>query len=222
MRKIALAGIMAAAAGAALVMPPAARAATPSCGSSCVAPYVKAFGSHPLYVADVFKRAPAVHQPVILFQASNSDPAEDWTVFEDGTVNDFAADGLVSKSVALNYGPDEAYELEYTPYGVGTGLCMGAANPVWGAAYTKVDLEACGISGLTVWISDRANAAGKYAPAINGTDVNFNFPSVLSYPGGVNPGDKPRPQLVVHTLTQFSDGTVTDTQLWTVRKGKLP
>ena len=57
-------------------------------------------------------------------------------------------------------------------------------------------------------------------PLINGSDVNFSHPYVLTYPGGAYPTDKPRPQLFVTNLTGFSNGTgnnpsgVNDNQLW--------
>ena len=75
-----------------------AGAATPSCGPSCIDPFSFQFGTHhsPNYVLDVFRQGDKVGQPIILFRASNDDPAEDFTVSFQGTVSDFYAAGLVS------------------------------------------------------------------------------------------------------------------------------
>ena len=73
------------------------RAATPSCGDACVNIFSKLFGTHrhPNFVMDVWRQAAKVGQPIILFRASNSDPAEDFTVSFQGLVSDFFAAGLV-------------------------------------------------------------------------------------------------------------------------------
>ncbi len=110
----------------------------------------------------MLRQGDKVGQPVILYRAANNDPAEDFTVENQGLVCDFEAAGLVSKSEALHYGglgcrhytpptynnpgipnntgvlqttpgcsnyyPDsEAYQFEYSPYGVGNGLCVGTS-----------------------------------------------------------------------------------------------
>ena len=94
---------------------------------------------------DVLRQGANLGQPVILFRTSNSDPAEDFTVSFQGTTSDFFAAGLVSSAVALHYGcnganggpfvtcaagvDDPAFEAEYAPYGVDSGLCVGVAPP---------------------------------------------------------------------------------------------
>jgi len=57
-----------------------ASAATPNCGANCTNIFSQKYG--PQYLVDVFQAKAATGTPVILFQASNSDPAED---FDDPT-----------------------------------------------------------------------------------------------------------------------------------------
>ena len=79
-----------------------ANAATPSCGNSCINIFLREFGSHhhPNFVMDVWRQAARVGQPIILYRTSNTDPAEDFTVAMQGTVNDFLKAGLVSPAPA--------------------------------------------------------------------------------------------------------------------------
>src|SRR5579859_996796 len=114
----------------------AANAITPSCGPSCIEVFSHNFGTfrNPNFVMDVYKQGDRVGQPIILFRTSNSDPAEDFTISAQGTVNDFFNAGLVSAAVNLHYGGgavgfpnDEAFEFEYAPFGANTGLCTGVA-----------------------------------------------------------------------------------------------
>jgi hypothetical protein len=59
-----------------------AGAATPSCGRHCVNIFSLQFGTHknPNYLMDVWRQGAKVGQPIILFRASNSDPAEDFSL----------------------------------------------------------------------------------------------------------------------------------------------
>ena len=226
-----------------------AGAATPSCGNTCADIFSRAFGTHrtPNYVLDVLRQGAKVGQPLILFRTSNTDPAEDFVPSIQGTTADFYAAGLVSSAVALHYGcvqgsnfpncfatsvDDPAIELEYSPYGVDSGLCVGVAS----TAFQKegVTLQPCGVSAKTVWIIDAndspATLRAGYVPLINGSDTNFSHPFVLTYPGSGFPTDKPRPQLFVTNLTGFAQGnvplgqqigSVDDTQLWGADFGVL-
>lgn len=227
-----------------------ARAATPSCGNACINIFSKLFGTHrhPNFVMDVWRQAAKVNQPIILFRTSLSDPAEDFNASLQGTVNDFFNAQLVSAAVNLHYGcnynvntghcgstvfPDDyAFEIQYSPYGVESGLCVGVPGvPVSGV---KVSLQPCGVNAGTVWIIDQANASSltpvvtEYVPLIVGTDTNFSQPFVLTYPGAGYPTDVPRPQLFVSNLTGFSNGSlgnpsgVNDNQLWGGDFGVLP
>lgn len=216
-----------------------ASAATPSCGSSCLDLFSREFGTHrtPNYVMDVKQQGAKVGQPIILWRTSNSDPAEDFAPSVQGTTADFYAAGLVSSAVAMHYGciagqnfpncllnsvDDPAVEVEYSPYGVDSGLCVGlASTAVQGG---KVTLQPCGVSAKTVWIVDAndspATLRNGYVPLINGSDTNFSHPFVLDYPHNGFPTDSARPQLFVNNLTGFSQGrglqigSVIDSQLW--------
>jgi hypothetical protein len=215
--------------------------------------------AHPNFVQDVLQQGSSLGQPVILFRTSNSDPAEDFTVSFQGNTSDFQAAGLVSLAVALHYGctasvfpggncfnpgnptatppvppsgvfPDDpAFETEYAPYGVDSGLCVGVARTAF--QNEKVSLQPCGVSARTVWILDINDSPATlnhgYVPLINGSDTNFSHPFVLTYPKNGFPTDRPRPQLMVQNLTGFSHGpgtpigSVQDNQLWGANFGVL-
>ena len=218
-----------------------AAAATPSCGGSCINLFSHQFGSFrsPNFTVDVLKQGEKVGQPIILFRQANYDPALDWTVAFQGLVSDFLTAGLVSPSVALHYGgiatgsvDDPAFENEYAPFGVDSGLCMGLATTA--IAGEGVTLQPCGVSSKTVWILDTLDQSFTdawfhgYIPLINGSDTNFSQPFVLTYPNDSVPTDKPRPQLVVTNLTGFSfhPGNLFGTgansnQLWGATFGQL-
>jgi hypothetical protein len=218
----------------ALATATAANAATPSCGFSCINIYSKEFGTHahPNFVVDVLRQGEKVGQPIILFRTSNADPAEDFTISFQGLVSDFFAAGLVSAAVNFHYGggstasqDEPAFEIEYSPYGVQSGLCMGLASTA--VANEGVTLQPCGVSAKTVWILDTFDLPfggffdnAHTFPAINGSDTNFSHPFVLSYPQPGFPTDMPRHQLKVTNLTGFSNGfgptvgTIPDYQRW--------
>jgi hypothetical protein len=237
-----------------------ASAATPSCGPSCVNIYSQQYGTHkaPTYVVDVLRQGEKIGQPIILFRTANYDPAEDWTAAYQGTVADFYAADMVSSALALHYGciPDAltggnfpdcygqtktavndwAFEIEYAPYGVDSGLCMGVATTALEGE--GVTLQPCGVSSKTVWVTDvldsvQTTILGGYVPLINGSDTNFSQPFVLTYPTNGYPTDMPRPQLTVDNITGSSQasppfyipgpelGTVDANQLWSADLGVL-
>jgi hypothetical protein len=160
-----------------------AGAATPACGDSCLDLFSNTFGDYaqPNFLLDVLRQGEKVGQPIILFRTSNTDAAEDFTIADEGLVSDFEAAGLVSKALDLHYGgagcedydtatatcitfypDDEALEIEYSPFGVDSGLCMGtAATAVNG---TEVSLQPCGATARTTWIVDAADAIGLPLP----------------------------------------------------------
>ena len=209
-----------------------ASAATPSCGGNCIDVFSKQFGTHahPNYVMDVYRQGEKAGQPIILFRTANYDPAEDFTVAYQGKVADFYAAGLVSAALNLHYSALPAFENEYAPYGVDSGLCLGVATTaVQGEGVT---LQPCGVSSKTVWVLDFKDSwstfiHGGYVPLINGSDTNFSHPFVLTYPANGYPTDQPRPQLTVTNLTGFSNGfgaeigTVESSQLWGANFGVL-
>jgi hypothetical protein len=206
--------------------------------------FTRDFGNHSSsnFVLDVLGQGGDTGQPIILFHTSSSNAAENWTVSSQGTTAQFYTDGLVSATVAQHYGciPGgnfsncygqtsvavnySAFEIEYAPNGVVSGLCMGVASTaVQGEGVT---LQPCGVSAKTVWIADnfgsQSTLSNGYVPLINGSDTNFSQPFVLTYPASGYPTDSPRPQLQVDTITGSSQGfppgpalgTVGDNQLW--------
>jgi hypothetical protein len=218
-----------------------ADAATPSCGNQCLDLFSREFGTHqqPNYVMDVWRQGAKVGQPVILFRTSNTDPAEDFNTSFQGLTSEFNSAGLVSNAVALHYGcagqfgnnsctkgvDDPAFETEYAPYGVDSGLCVGVASTA--VQNEGVSLQPCGVSARTVWILDLNDSPSTlnhdYVPLINGSDTNFSHPYVLTYPKNGFPTDRPRPQLTTTNLTGFTQGhfpigspigNVDDNQLW--------
>jgi hypothetical protein len=206
-----------------------ANAATPSCGHRCVNIFSKKFSdfltTKPGFVLDVLRQGAKVGQPIIMFQSSNADPAEDFTVSLQGRVSDFVTAGLVSPALAIHYANDFAWEFQYSPNGVDSGLCIGTTSaPITNAPVT---LQPCGVSAKTVWITDVQNIQRggvftfPYVPLISGAGSNFSNPFVLTYPQNGNPTDKPRPQLVTQNLHQFSRGQVFDNQQWSAFFGIL-
>jgi hypothetical protein len=212
-----------------------ASAATPSCGANffnnaplppgCINVFSRQFGTHrtPNFLMDVWRQGARVNQPIILFRSSNSDPAEDFTISLQGTVAQFNAAGLVNDATNLHYSTETALELEYSPYGVQSGLCVGVAATA--IQNEGVSLQPCGVTAKTVWIGDTVDQPIQfitrgYVPLINGSNTNFSHPFVLDYPANGFPTDVPRPQLKVDNLTGFSSGfgpivgTVPNTQLW--------
>jgi hypothetical protein len=220
-----------------------ASAATPSCGAACINIFSRDFGTFrsPNFTVDVLRQGSQVGQPVILFRTSNSDPALDWSLSFQGATSDLCAVGLVSALTCLHYGgaghtitgkatPDlAAFEVEYAPFGVDSGLCMGVAATA--SQNENVSLQPCGVSGKTIWIvDDQTNVTGAYVPLINGSNTNFSHPFVLTYPNNGYPTDKPRPQLQVRNLTGFTNpanptfpviSSVNSNQLWGARFGVL-
>ena len=210
-----------------------ASAATPSCGNRCIDVFSKQFGTHahPNFVVDVYRQGEKAGQKIILFRTANYDPAEDFTVAYQGTVADFYAAKMVSAALNLHYSNLPAFENEYAPYGVDSGLCMGVATTAFDDE--GVTLQPCGASANTVWVLDYRDSwstftHGGYVPLINGSDTNFSHPEVLTYPNIRYPTDSSRPQLTITPLTGFSQGpngpelgTVNDDLLWGANFGVL-
>jgi hypothetical protein len=199
-----------------------ASAATPSCGNSCIDIFSYEFGHHssPNFVLDVSRGTAKAGTPIILYRSSNKDAAEDFTVSFQGTVNDFYDAGLVSSALDLHYSHFYAYEVEYSPNGVDSGLCVGVGSTAGNK--TPVALEPCGASSKTVWVVDSYDTIrGGYVPLINGSDTNFSHPYVLHYPGNGYPTDVPRPQLNTYELQKYSNHSVYDNELWGANYGVL-
>jgi hypothetical protein len=219
---LAAAGALALAGGLATAGALSASAATPPCGHRCIDIFSREFGthSHPNFVLDVWRQSARAGTPIILYRTSNTDKAEDFTVSFQGTVSDFFAAGLVSSALNLHYSHNWAFEFEYSPNGVNSGLCVGTARTA--ANGTPVVLVPCGASAKSVWVVDSQDSIGRgYVPLINGSDTNFSHPFVLHYPGNAVPTDIPRPVLNTWNLQKFSNGSVFDNELWGANFGVL-
>ncbi len=198
-----------------------ASAATPPCGENCTSYYTQKF--HSAYVLDVLHRWAFAGNGLILFQRSNSDPAEDFVTTDLGTVGSFYKDKrrLISPGFDHTYHAEEAVEIQYEPYGRNSHFCVGTWPGVPAKPGYKVRLERCGRTSSTIWAVDTKDSSGPYYPYITGTDKSFSNPLVLNYPAG-NPTGHPRPWLDVRPLNSYSDGSIYDNQLWKYRYGVLP
>jgi hypothetical protein len=206
--------------GLGMVSTLSASAATPSC-SNCHDYSTHKF--HSTYVLDVFHGQASAGNEIILFQRSNSDPAQDFVTQDLGTVGSFYnhSRGLISPGFDQAYHAEEAIQIKYEPLGRNSNFCVGtwpgqAAQSGW-----KVRLEPCGQTS-TIWAvdnKDRTQPPNGYVPLIAGTDTDFSDPLVMNYPAG-NPTDMPRPWLNVQPLSNYSNGDVYDNQEW--RSAGLP
>ena len=183
----------------------AAHASTPQCGSGCITLQNNGSGG----VLDVYKQVKKLGQPVIEWGQSNYDPAQDFTVAREGSVNDFVRAGLASKALAIHYGHYQAYEIQYSPYGVDSGLCLGVAKTAYDGEATT--LRDCGVSSRTLWVVDGPDAIWKNGhlasfPLINGSNTNFSQPFVLTDNSG---------KLVLRHINK-SDGVVNPNKEWSL------
>ena len=188
-----------------------ASASTPNC-HGCTDWYTQKY--HHTYVLDILHGTASTGNQVMLFQSSNSDPAEDFVVNDLGTVGSFYNHdrGLISAGFDQAYHADEAIEIQYEPNGVNSNFCVGTWPGETAQSGFKVRLETCGQTS-TIWAIDSRDAHGGYTPLITGTDTNFSNPMVMNYPAG-NPTDMPRPWINVQPLSSYSTGRVYDNQLW--------
>jgi hypothetical protein len=227
-----------------------ASAATPSCGGftaptgttpslGCAQIFAKKFG--PAYLLDLWQGKAKAGTPIILFQRSNSDPAEDWAIKNYGTVGNFYTNyDMLSSAFAHTYNTDQAYEIQYEPYGVNSNFCASTWPGAVPQSGYKVQLEWCGQYSNSLWAADTSPATaptpgtgsapdyrstggglstvGTDVALINGASNNFSNPLVLNYPAG-NPTDMPRVQLTVQPENSYSDNTVFDNQEWGTRSG---
>jgi hypothetical protein len=196
-----------------------ASAATAACGVTCLTWHSLAFGNGhpPTIVLGVQNQVGQVGQPLILTGASGANPGEDFQVSTQGVVSDFVAAGLMAPGLDTLYSSLEVIELQYTPSGIPSGLCVGVANTP-GLA-TPVTLQPCGVSAKTTWIVDPA--PGTAAPAqvsalINGaTNSSFQHPYSLTT---LLPGVP----LFTAPLELSLPTAILDHQLWAPWFGVLP
>jgi hypothetical protein len=196
-----------------------ANAATEACGVTCLTWHSLAFGNThpPTIVLSVQNQAGQPGQPLILTGASGANPGEDFQVSAEGQVSDFVAAGLMAPGLDTLYSSLNVVELQYTPNGMPSGLCVGVASTPRLA--TPVTLQPCGVTAKTTWILDPAPgtaAAAQVSALINGaTDSSFQHPYSLTT---LLPGVP----LFTAPLELSLPTAVLDHQLWAPWFGILP
>ena len=191
--------------------------ATPPCGFFCINPYTAKYG--PGFVLQNYRAQNGVGNTLKLQFANNNAPGQDWTIFLQGSVDHFYHYGLVSGNLALHYGHEPAYELQWSPYGVHTGLCQGTGAPA--ANGRRVTLQVCGVNANTVWVLDFQDSpylnplSGVFVPVVAGSTTNFSNPQVLSA------GTPPTEPLFTVRIHSYSDGSVANNQLWWAYPGMI-
>jgi hypothetical protein len=187
--------------------------ATPPCGPTCINPYTAQFG--PGWVLQNRNANNAVGNPLKLQSANNAAPGQDWTIYLQGSVRRFARYGLVSSNLALHYGHQPAYELQWSPFGVNTGLCQGTSSAAYSGEH--VTLQVCGVDANTVWVLDFRDSPPHvgFVPVIAGSTTNFSNPQVLTT------DTPPTETLTTERLQTFSNGSVANAQLWWAYAGEI-
>jgi hypothetical protein len=219
---LAVGATLALAVAAGLVGTLSASAATPACGSGCIAVFSRELGTYaqPNFVEAVLGGQAASGQAIGLKQASGSDPSEDILPL-GGLVSDFYAKGMVSADVNNHYGSLRAVQQEYAPSGTPSGLCVGL--PSVAHQGEGLALQPCTVPSTTVWIVDPAlSATPGYFPIINGSTTDFRHPFAMDLPQDELGSAQQTLQMQVRHL-QFlgSDGTLPDRQLWGAHFGPL-
>jgi hypothetical protein len=166
-----------------------------ACGSFCNDLYLSEYGTK--FVASVYKESVRIDTPVIMFAANTTDPGQDLTINTKATLRQFYLAGLVAMAIAQRYGADKAYEIEYTPGGAVSGMCLGVPS---GDAGAKVVLEPCGGGAKTVWFSTTVPSPGHAVPVMSAAVKVPGQLLVLSYPASANPLTVPRPALDLEPL----------------------
>ena len=201
-----------------------ASAASSSCGSTCQNVYTQKFG--PGYLLDVAGGVAVAGQKVILHEASSSDPAEDFVTHYLGSVGSYDHHrGLFTPQFDTSYAALSAYQFEYAPSGVPSGLCVGTWPGQPAKAGFKVRLEPCGRIKNVVWavftgyfLGDNVTAG--YNVLVNAATSSFGHPLVMNYPVG-HPNDRPRPWLNVQPVRAYADGAIYDSQQWAWTNGPV-
>lgn len=213
-----VATLMTVACGVALEALPAS-AATPACGAQCGSVFSRELGTYaaPNVVEDVLDGVAQVGQPVILKQASASDPSED-IIAHRSPVSALYAAGMVSADVNHAYPNLIGVQQEYAPYGVGTGLCVGLVRTAF--QNEGLTLQSCSVPGRTIWIIDPAVVP--YFPIVNGSTTTFDRPFAMDIPHDEIVSDQQALQIHVRREKFLTDEkTLPDSQLWGFHPGVL-
>jgi hypothetical protein len=78
--------------------------------------------------------------------------------------------------MALHFGNDEVYEIDYAPDFTYTGECLGTSSSDGSGS---VSLQVCGETAATLWVADTADRSGRALPLINGNNSDFSHPYAL-------------------------------------------
>lgn len=191
--------VLALAAGGITAAATAGNASTSDC-AGCINLAPQAF---PGDVAAVFNGTEQAGQKIILSAAGLS--AEDFTLSNQGTVQEFYNVGIFGPAVGLTWPNNPVYEYEFSPFGINSGLCLGTAATA--ANGVAVDLEPCGVNAQTTWIPLTIDDIGGFEPLINGTDTNINTPFVLTA------GATAAARLTTHKLDLIA-GTFNPAEMW--------
>ena len=208
----AAAAVLALTAGAAATAP-AAHAATPQCGSACLNPYDRLYGQADVLAVRGASGTSASQGQLIDLEPASNNPGEDWQIDETDTVTDLYDAGLVTQAIYDHYSEDNAYQFQYAPQGVRSGLCMGSSDNPADLEGAYVDLEPCGVNGQTLWVYDTADQYQRQIPLVNGTETNFSIPFVLTADNVNN--------FVTTNELSGGDGVIDQGQYWSSIYGPL-
>jgi hypothetical protein len=157
-------------------------------------------------------------------QGSDSYRQEDFTLNTPGlTVSDFCAPAgfpvtgqefPATSYVCIHDSGDPVYEANWSPDGDESGNCVGVA--VANLAGEKASLQPCGATVKTLWIGDEANAHIGAVPWINGGDLNFSHPLILTENAGTH---SPVNELFVQRENLLTGGFVDNSQMFKVHFG---
>ena len=195
-----------------------ASAATPACGAHCISIFNRALGTYaqPGPVEATLQGVAQVGQPVVLkAPPSGSDPSQD-EIAHRRPISEWYADGMVPAAVNEHYGNLAGVQIEYTPSGVATGLCVGLAS----VAYENegLTLQPCSVPNLTVWVLDTPDSpstAPAWFPIVNASTTDFRRPSAMSLVPDEVASDHQLLQILARRLQFRTDEkTLPDRQLW--------
>jgi len=202
-----------------------ASAATPACGQYCIGVFSSELGTYaqPNFVEHVFGGIARIGTETGLTAASSTDSSEDFMNPHQGDVSDYYKLGLVSADVNRHYGSLEASQLEYSPLGQPTRLCVGV--PVAPYSGEGLRLQPCTAPGRTVWIIGTvlspATASAGFFPIISGATTDFVHPFAMTYPRHLNTDSMLPPIRLRHLHFRGPAHAVPSTQLWGVKLGVL-
>lgn len=207
-----------------------ATAATPSCWHFCADLFVQKLG--PSWLLDNSGQHLTAGNQQMLWGASNNDPAEDYTYDSPGesmgapfiTLGKLAKEDPAAVPPALlpSFRNDYVIQIEASPFGQNSSMCVGTWPGQTAQAAFKVRLEPCGQPN-TLWIADEAHKVPDFRsnlpgighfdfPLIAGETNSLSDPLVMNYPGNSFPNDNPHPWIVVQPESNYANGQVFNNQ----------